>query len=95
MDGDGGHSGGDEFTAFVSEADSHGALRLAERIQTHLANHPVELPPANVAVTVGLSIGIAGYPAHGIPVLNLVNKPDRAMYAGKHRITVLEPEAIA
>jgi len=84
--------GGDEFAAFLPETDSRGAMRLAERIREHLVGRSVTLPPGSVQVTVGLSIGIASYPAHGTSVLDLINKADRAMYAskqaGKNRVTV-------
>ncbi|HYW04453.1 MAG TPA: GGDEF domain-containing protein [Gammaproteobacteria bacterium] len=91
--------GGDEFAALLPETDSRGALRLARRILTQVAGRSVTLPPANVPVTIGLSVGIASYPAHGTTVLELINKADRAMYtskeSGKNRVTVFQLTDVA
>lgn len=91
--------GGDEFAALLPETDSYGALRLARRILGQVAGRSVTLPPNNLPVTIGLSIGIASYPAHGTTVLELINKADQAMYqskqTGKNRVTVFRLTDVA
>ena len=75
-----GRFGGDEFVAVLSGADERGARATAARMLKRLA------PPLNIAgqtVSVGASVGVALYPAHGKDVQSLLAAADRAMYQDK------------
>ncbi|MGH8441830.1 MAG: diguanylate cyclase domain-containing protein, partial [Nevskiaceae bacterium] len=77
--------GGDEFGMLLeAPVDDAGALRKAEELVAALGV-PFELTLLGqaVAVTVGASVGVALYPAHGSSVDELVHAADEAMYAAK------------
>ncbi len=74
--------GGDEFVAFLQEADAIGAEIVARRILEKLAQ-PFLLDSVNFSM--GCSIGIAMYPADGRTLDTLVQCADTAMFRVKER----------
>ena len=74
--------GGDEFIAFLQEADAIGAEIVARRILEKLAQ-PFVLDSVNFSL--GCSIGIAMYPADGRTLDMLIQCADTAMFRVKER----------
>ena len=73
--------GGDEFAAVLLDVQDHeSVLRVAEAMVAAVGR-PFELGPP--ACTIGLSLGIAMYPADGASAPTLQSAADRAMYAVK------------
>ncbi|MBV9077370.1 MAG: EAL domain-containing protein, partial [Methylobacteriaceae bacterium] len=73
--------GGDEFLIFLPHADdagtsAHLAARIIERVQEPIA-------VGDYRLSLGVSIGIAHYPAHGRTVEDLVKNADAALYRVK------------
>ncbi|HUQ24231.1 MAG TPA: GGDEF domain-containing protein [Burkholderiales bacterium] len=73
--------GGDEFIVLLPETPPKGALEVAERIRTRIAETPLELDHRRVVSSV--SIGIACYPEDGRTLDSLAAHADRALYAAK------------
>ncbi len=87
--------GGDEFVLVVTDYMHRAELiQLAQRL-IHLFQQPIIV--RNVAVQIGVSIGIAEYPHHGTQVKPLLLAADAAMYAskknGKNRYSFTTPLA--
>jgi diguanylate cyclase (GGDEF)-like protein len=84
--------GGDEFAILLPEVGLDGAVRVSEKI--------VELLQPSVMIdghmlNVGISIGIAIYPDHGVTGDTLLQKADVAMYNAKRaekEYAVYDPE---
>ena len=74
--------GGDEFIAFLQEADAIGAEIVARRILEKLAQ-PFVLDTVNFSL--GCSIGVAMYPADGRTLDTLIQCADTAMFRVKER----------
>ena len=74
--------GGDEFVAFLQEADAFGAEIVARRILETLAQ-PFVVDAVNFSL--GCSIGVAMYPADGRTLDKLIQCADTAMYRVKER----------
>ena len=74
--------GGDEFIAFLQEADAIGAEIVARRILEKLAQ-PFVMDAVNFSL--GCSIGIAMYPADGRTLDTLIQCADTAMFRVKER----------
>ena len=73
--------GGDEFVAVVPEISGPGEIAaVSEKIQTAMAR-PFEF--GDVAVRLGVSIGVAVYPEHGDDAQTVLVRADAAMYRGK------------
>ncbi|MBX3571650.1 MAG: EAL domain-containing protein [Mesorhizobium sp.] len=74
--------GGDEFTIFVPDVASRDDLeRLAEDL-IEMARQPFSI--AGSQAFVGVSVGIAIAPEHGLDRVNLTRRADVAMYHAKH-----------
>ena len=74
--------GGDEFVAFLQDADAMGAEVAARRILEAL-NQPFLVDAMNFSL--GCSIGVAMYPADGRTLDDLIKCADTAMYRVKER----------
>lgn len=74
--------GGDEFIAFLQEAEAFGAELVARRILEKLAQ-PFVVDGVNFSL--GCSIGVAMYPADGRTLDTLIQCADTAMYRVKER----------
>lgn len=74
--------GGDEFTIFLPKIDSRDALAgLAEQL-IEMARQPFSV--AGNQAFVGVSVGIAVAPEHGLDRVDLTRRADVAMYQAKH-----------
>ena len=82
--------GGDEFMIILTQAETEGALLVAERLRKSIGEINV---PGFGRVT--CSMGIATFPEHGSSREALIAAADRALYssknAGRNRISVVEP----
>ncbi len=75
--------GGDEFAILQrSVADTSDASRLAHRLIEALAS-PIQVDQHRVAI--GISAGIALFPAHGVTSDALLRNADAALYEAKAR----------
>ncbi|WP_246745829.1 EAL domain-containing protein [Ciceribacter sp. L1K22] len=75
--------GGDEFAILVTGEDAVSrAAALADRI-LDVSRQPVAL--AGTALSIGLSIGLAGFPDHAASAGELLACADMALYAAKER----------
>ena len=73
--------GGDEFALILPAATGHGALEVAERVRTAVAEATTG-PGAEAGAR--CSIGIACYPDDGRDQKALLQAADRALYSAKH-----------
>lgn len=73
--------GGDEFSAFVPDADRTRALELGERMRAAVADEPIVGPTATVSPT--MSIGLATSPEDGKLAEQITRKADDALYRAK------------
>jgi len=82
--------GGDEFVVIVTQANTDGALLVADRLRKSIEQMNV---PGFGKVT--CSLGIATFPDHGSSRDMLLLAADRALYnskdAGRNRVSVAEP----
>lgn len=86
-----GRLGGEEFAIFLPNADTDGALLVAERLRALVASQPVEHSPQPIALTV--SVGVAVY-ARGDSAQAVLQRADAAMYrakqAGRNRVELAD-----
>jgi diguanylate cyclase (GGDEF)-like protein len=73
--------GGDEFAVLLVETAEDGALIVAERIVASVAE--TMFGTAETPLRVTLSVGVAGFPTHGISAKALLAAADGAMYRAK------------
>jgi diguanylate cyclase (GGDEF)-like protein len=82
--------GGDEFVVILPQADTEGALLVAERLRKRIEKMEV---PGFGKVTA--SFGVATFPDHASSRDTLIVAADRALYTskdeGRNRVTVVEP----
>lgn len=72
--------GGDEFVLLLPETDANGAVQVAQKLLTSIAN-PFQLADHELSVTA--SLGIALYPSDGTDIETLSKNADVAMYRAK------------
>lgn len=79
--------GGDEFVLLLPETDAAGAMVVAERLCKTVSQFPftpTEAPVAQIPLKpIGISIGVAVYPADGREPMELLAKADRRLYEAK------------
>ncbi|NJD63549.1 MAG: GGDEF domain-containing protein [Deltaproteobacteria bacterium] len=75
--------GGEEFAVILPESTASGALMLAERIKTEVANHNF-LPQVPGEVHLTVSIGIYSAEEGAVTEDQLVSYADEAAYSAKH-----------
>jgi diguanylate cyclase (GGDEF)-like protein len=86
--------GGDEFGILMPGTDKRGAFALARRLWADLEQIPM-YESAGTALTVTVSIGLAGYPWGGETIEEMIQWADADMYANKvsrkitHEVPVL------
>ncbi|MEM7249166.1 MAG: GGDEF domain-containing protein [Acidobacteriota bacterium] len=89
-----GRYGGEEFLAFLPEADREAGLQAAGRIRREIERHPFHYESTSYRVTI--SIGVALFPADGRSVQALIQSADEALYrakrTGRNRCEVYVPE---
>jgi diguanylate cyclase (GGDEF)-like protein len=83
-----GRYGGEEFVLVLTNTDLHAAKCTAERLRVALAEEPCSLEseedtPAENAIAITASIGVAVYGEHGTNREALIEAADRAMYYAK------------
>src|SRR6185295_4689337 len=82
--------GGDEFVVILPQANTEGALLVAERLRTRIEEMHV---PGFGKVT--CSFGIATFPDHASSRETLMSAADRALYnsknTGRNRVSIVEP----
>ncbi len=76
-----GRLGGDEFAILLPETDEAGAAIVAQKMLIAM-DPPFTL--ADMAFTIGASLGIAAYPKHGGTTSALLKSADVAMYQAKN-----------
>jgi diguanylate cyclase (GGDEF)-like protein len=98
-----GRFGGEEFVAMLPDIELAEARRAAERIRARIALLPIapssnqsyaaSQPPVSDA-TLSASIGVAGYPFHGLDLPTLLHRADAALYAakqaGRNRVVIAD-----
>jgi len=77
-----GRYGGEEFMLILPESVPSEAVEVAERLRSVVAQTPLQIPNGQ-AVTITISIGVAGGRGHELQVDALVDQADAAMYAAK------------
>lgn len=81
--------GGDEFSAFVPNADKEQALAIGERMRAAVGDAPITREAVTVNPTI--SIGMAVFPLDGQLAEELTRKADDALYrakaAGRNRVS--------
>jgi diguanylate cyclase (GGDEF)-like protein len=86
--------GGEEFVVALPETDAQGALEVAERIRTRIANEAVSRVDGDGEIRVTASLGTATMPAVGAEVSQLIAAADAALYLakreGKNQVRVAE-----
>lgn len=75
--------GGDEFTVILPEISEKEALAVCRRIMKSLENYEFLSFEQNKIGTLSVTIGIASFPKNANDSKDLIEKADRAMYAGK------------
>jgi diguanylate cyclase (GGDEF)-like protein len=82
--------GGDEFVLILPQAYAEGALIVAERLRSRIAE--IEIPGYG---NLSASMGIATFPSHAASRADLMLAADAALYsakrAGRNRVCVAEP----
>lgn len=77
--------GGDEFAAFLLDADLPQALIAAERIRTSIESYPFSIVRQGSKGThhITVSIGISSFPDDSLDPIQLVEMADSALYRAK------------
>jgi diguanylate cyclase (GGDEF)-like protein len=92
--------GGEEFAAFLLDANYAQALVAAERVRVAVADHefPVtrmDSPGSQTTHRITISIGVAAYPDDATDPIHLVELADSALYrakrSGRNRICAYRP----
>jgi diguanylate cyclase (GGDEF)-like protein len=82
--------GGDEFVIILPQANTEGAVLVAERLRIRIEQ--MEVPGFGKVTS---SFGVATFPDHASSRDTLVVAADRALYnsknAGRNRVTVIDP----
>ena len=84
--------GGEEMVLVLPQVAPHGALPLAERIRTRIAELALRGPTDSPGAQLTVSIGVAGLPANAKSQSELIKRADQALYLakeeGRNRVTV-------
>jgi diguanylate cyclase (GGDEF)-like protein len=86
--------GGDEFGILMPGTDKRGAFSLARRLWADLEQIPM-YESGGTALTVTVSIGLAGYPWGGETIEEMIQWADADMYANKVSRQITQPAAVA
>jgi diguanylate cyclase (GGDEF)-like protein len=82
--------GGEEFAAFLLNADCAQGLVAAERVRTAVESHPFPTTRRNSSADDGetfgltISVGVATYPEDGRDPIELIEMADTALYRAKN-----------
>jgi len=87
--------GGEEFSALLPSTDIEGAIKIAERIRTSIADSVLDVDGQHIRYTV--SIGVSTVNQHVTGIDLLLKIADEALYASKHngrnRVTAITPDS--
>jgi len=78
-----GRYGGEEMVVLLAETTPQAAVVVAERIRKAIAELQVEALAAKPLPHVTVSIGISGFPEHGVEMRDLQEAADQALYQAK------------
>lgn len=85
--------GGEEFALVLPETDVEGALVVAERVRSVIADTPVIFE--NISLPVSTSIGLSEFTSDLAKYSHLIDTADTALYQskknGRNRVTVYSP----
>ncbi len=76
-----GRYGGEEFCVILPDTDKPGALVVAERIRCAVFEDKIKAYDA--ALTISVSVGVAGFPDDALQMEELLDKSDWALYRAK------------
>jgi diguanylate cyclase (GGDEF)-like protein len=76
-----GRYGGEEFCVILPDTDKPGALQVAERIRSALADQKIKANDAMLHVHV--SVGVATFPEDALQMEEIMDKADWALYRAK------------
>lgn len=79
-----GRYGGEEFVVLVSGASADQSLKIADRIRRAVAQQAIQINHVNVPVTISLGV-VSINPDRVLPVDELINCADQAMYMAKQQ----------
>ncbi|MFT3847669.1 MAG: diguanylate cyclase [Propionivibrio sp.] len=74
--------GGEEFVVLLTRAKPGVALHLAERVRKTVAHRPFEYQGHSIRVTISIGVSSCGCPA--MPLQDLIDQADAALYQAKH-----------
>ncbi|HSD37493.1 MAG TPA: diguanylate cyclase [Rhodocyclaceae bacterium] len=74
--------GGEEFVILLARAPLNAALALAERVREVIAREPFEYQGQIIKVTISIGVAMSGHPA--LPLQDLIDQADAALYQAKH-----------
>lgn len=87
-----GRVGGEEFSVFLPETSSQGAILFAENLRESIAQISIALPTSNM-IGITASIGVASKMAHHKAIADIQRDADHAMYhakkEGRNRVCAL------
>jgi diguanylate cyclase (GGDEF)-like protein len=79
-----GRYGGEELLIVLPACDADGALEVAERVRSRIAERPVESGAESIPVTVSIGIALAGV-GESLTVSALIQRADKLLYRAKSR----------
>ena len=74
--------GGDELTLILSQSDAASAVLVVQKLLEKVAQYSFDLPKGD-KLHLGISCGIAMFPAHARTAANLLRASDEALYRAK------------
>lgn len=75
--------GGEEFTVVLPQTDAQGAMVVAERLRTAVADLSLRRLAPAAPEHITISIGVAAFPTHATTVDDLLRIADEALYRAK------------
>ena len=78
-----GRVGGDEFLAVLPQTNRHEARKVAERLRKAVENYVLDLGDIGKVDRVRANIGLAGFPANGDTLDEVLTAADSALYSAK------------
>ncbi len=86
--------GGEEFLVILQESDDYSGYRMAEKIRQAVEAMKIQISSGILRKTI--SIGVAGFPADGSDVWEVIKCADIALYQakeqGRNRVVLFKPE---
>jgi diguanylate cyclase (GGDEF)-like protein len=93
-----GRAGGDEFVVMLPRTEQKEAYVLAERLREAVEDYRLQIDNEQAVDCVRLSVGVAGFPADGRSIKEVVRAADDAVYAAKakggNRVCIAGEESV-